>query len=591
MKKTLCIAIACCTLFSACQKAPEGNKPRVITSTRSSSSSSGSTGENAAPGGESKLGAEDYWLKQMADDILNASFTVRATCPEISGDSSKIVQADEAFRETAAALLTENNFETGIRISQEELEKDARILTLRSENRDIYDNAVLYGYSDPESAPFPGQMVLDLETSDGASRRYLFDMAVFEEFDALMQENIQELTVSFSGNVVFLRSKFDLAKIKADTGFQTEEFLQFGTKLLWRFYPDSQEYTKPSTFELFDTASGQSLYSFTIQETVTRMEKYTAEPGFDYRFFTRTGVHYRSSANRSQEKVWRLPGTVSLFVASADVSGTFDVAHGKLAYAGEDGIYIAQEDGGNPQPVLFHSALSTIMQDTVGSTHTCYFNDPRFMLGGTRLVTSIVSPQTAPRRLGFAVTNLDTMETTYYPGITALDERSIRYADGKAVSAQDNGIINLINVENGDRGALPLTGLANSVFLTANYKNFIVWEPVPATQNKPASSTLFLCSSGNMSDRSQKLLTSQGDTFYPAAITEEYIIGFCEDSRGLIPTATRYRTAPRTAAPAPSTSSSTASGTDEEPSSSSGTSGSADETENGALPPDITPDL
>lgn len=570
MKKML-FAGACLLFLAGCQ--PEAPvQTRIVTT---SGSKPAASSVSAIESGDEAAGGN--LLTAFAGDLNDSSFSLTGDCPETEGQPYQRVRTDEEFGQRIAKILLDNESRV-----VEKPGTAGRPLTLRAENGDMEDNAVFRGLDDSD-ADYPGQMVLELDMGDGHTECYLYDGAVFKQIDALFRERTEGVKTEFQGNVTLIAPKYDLGRLQADKGYDVNEFLQFGSRVLWRFTPHTEGYVRPSIVELVDTVTGQSVYTGTISENVARMEKFDGEAGFDYRLITPTGILYRSSADRSREKVWRLPGIVSLFAASEELSGTFDMQHGKLAYASDDGVYLADEDGGSAQPVLFHSALVEIMKSAAAAGYTYYFTDPHFLVGGKRLATSIVSPQTGQRRLGFAVTNLDTMETAYFTGATAADGQSVRYLNDKAIVAQDAGMITLINGENNDRGALPLNGLEGSVFLTQDCKAFAVWEP-KVTGSQAHSSVMYLSGNRNINDLSRKLLSSYGGEYRPIGITEEYVMGLNEDSRGVQLTATRYQTMPRSKTESASSSESSSEAA------SSGESSEADEDES-ELPPDITPDL
>lgn len=572
MKRALCALMAAVLLSACAQEAPPPQKITAGGGQRSSSSAAVSGGEEPAEAG---------LLEAFVRDLEDPSFDLYADCPETEGELYQFVRVDEEFGQRVAKILTENAAKPAAAPKS-----DGRLLSLRLENGDLVENAFFHGY-DSKDPDFPDQMLLELEMEDGREGSYLFDKKAFEQLDALYRERTEGVKTEFTGNITLITPKYDLKRIRDEQGYDTNEFLQFGTRVLWRFTPHADGYLQPSTIEMLDTVTGRSIYTSTVSENIIRMEKFDGEPGFDYRLITPTGILYRSSADRSREQVWRLPGIVSLFSASEELSGSFDMQYGKLAYASGDGIYVADEDGGNAQPVLFHSALSEVMRAAAGAGYTYYFNDPRFLLGGKRLVTSIVSPQTGQRRLGFAVTNMDSMETSYFTGATAADAGSVRYLSDKVVAAQDAGVVTLINTENYDRGALPLNGLEGSLFLTHDCNSFAVWEP-KVSGTTAYSSSMYVCGNQNISDRSKKLLGSYGGEYRPVGITEEYVVGVNEDSRGVLMTATRYRTSAKPVSqPAPSEAGAESSSSQPEP---SGEDEDEDDGE-GALPPDITPDL
>lgn len=570
MKRLLCGLLAGVLLLSACQTKQEGPKT-VIRGGGTKPKTSTSSASKGAGQKSTEL------IEQFAQDLEDTNFDLTADTPETEGEIYQTIRTDEEFGKRVAKILTENQSHA---VSASE--GTGRKLTLQAENGDMSNYASFQKLEETDNQS--GQMLASIEMGDGSSGTFLYDKTVFEQLDALYRERLEGIKTEFSGNIAILTSKFDLKRLRDETGYDTNEFLQFGTRVLWRFTPHTEGYVKPSTIELLDTVTGQSVYTSSISETVTRMEKFSGEEGFDYRLITPTGIFYRSSTDRTREKVWRLPGIVSLFSASEELSGTFDMQYGKLAYASGDGIYLSDADGGNAQPLLFHNALAEIMRSAAGAGYTYYFNDPHFLSGGKRLSVSIVSPQTGQRRLGFAVMDLDSRETSYFAGATAANGESIHYLGDKVVSAQDEGIITLMNAENGDRGALPLNGLEGSLFFTQDCKSFLVWEP-KVTGNTAFSSSMYLCGNQNINDRSRKLLGSYGGEYQPVGITEEYVIGANEDSRGLLLTATRYQTLNKTASQASSSSSQA------ETSSSESSSSSKSENAEGELPPDITPDL
>lgn len=521
-------------------------------------------------------------LKQFTDDIANSAFRLSAESPETKDVPYQQIAANTELGQKIAKLLLENP----VALTSAP-EQPGRVLSLQAQTGNLLEIAAFHGFDDADPR-YPGKMVLELDM-DGIQNVYLYENTVFQQLDALYKAQTQGVKTEFKGNATLIASQFDLARLRDERGYRTNEFLQFGTRVLWRFTPNTDSYAKPSTIELLDTVTGKSLYSSTIQENVLRMEKFDGEAGFDYRVMTPSGILYRASGDRAREKVWRLPGTVSLFAASETLSGTFDMQHGRLAYADQDGIYLADQDGGNAEPVLFHSILSEIMRSAAAAGYTYYFNDPHFLLDGTRLATSIVSPQTGTRRLGFAITDLDTMETAYFTGVTATDSASVRYLGDKAIAAQDEGTMHLINGENYDRGALPLNGLENSSFLTYDCNKFAVWEP-KVSGTSAHSSTTYLCDNTNIMDRSKKLLDSYGGPYAPVAMTEEYLIGLNEDSRGVLFAITRYQTL-RDSQAVEQTQTTASSGSSSKETASKARDDEDDSSSGGDLPPDITPDL
>lgn len=572
MKRLLSILLAVLFLASACGN--DAAAPvKVVTTTPPkggrSASSAVSNLQETVDGG---------LLARFAEDLADSGFSLRADSPETAGQPYKRINTADDFGPQAARLLTEN----AARAIQTEKTGD-RALTLSAENGEALDTARFYA-PDSGDPDYADQMILVLDLA-GQTGAYAFDQTVYTNLEALFKERTEGVNTEFQGNASLLTSKYDLARLRDDKGYDIHEFLQFGNRILWRFTPGTDGYVKPSTLELLDIPTGKSVYTASVSENVARMEKFDGEAGFNYRLITPTGIIYRSSADRSREKLWRLPGIVSLFSASEELSGSFDMQHGKLAYASDDGVYLADEDGGNAQPLLFHSALTEVMKPAAAAGYTYYFTDPRFLLGGKRLATSIVSPQTGRRRLGFAVTDLDTMETSYFTGATAAGGDGVRYLSDKVLIAQDAGVITLINAENGDRGALPLNGLEGSRFLTWDCKSFAVWEP-KVTGTDAHSSVMYLSNNENINDLSRKLLSTYGGEYTPVGMTEEYVMGLNEDSRGLSLTATRYQTVRRQQVrpesnPEPESSSSASSGAGEED----------DGGTEGGLPPDITPDL
>lgn len=600
MKKTVYAVIGLLLIMTACTNEPTQSLPPKITAGTAKQYSSSAEEVRDA---EQPQGAKEA-LELFLEDMEDPEFTLRADNPESRSDSKLEVKVDEVLIEELASLFSDPEPQYDVALPKNLSENDGRLLTVSAENGDVFHRLSIYGL-DAKNKEYPGGMLVSMENDDGQVYSYLYDKKTFSRLDDLLNKRTVGKTVSFQGNVTALRSRFDLARIHRDQGMETEEFLQFGNKILWRFSPQTDSYTQPSTVELLDTVSGQSLYSYTIPERVFYMERFSGEPGFDYRIVGESGIRYRSSVNGNQQTLWSLPSTVSLFAASAELSGTYDLRYGKLAYAGTDGLYIADADGQNRQPVAFYSALPAVMNQGEGSGLPYYLNDPRILLDGKRLVASIVTPGTGEKRLGFSLTDLETMETDYILGVTASGPRGVSYLGERAMAVRDEDRVTLIDTETGEKGALPVKVPSGGEYYTNDCKAFLLWESIPTSGDVPASSSVYTASSGNLADRTKKLFTTKGDTFYPVDITEEYLIGFCEDSRGMFPVAARYRTLPKKSPsftpPATSSESDiwdlTSSSQPNSSSSSSSRSSSVrsqpddnyDDEE--LLPPDITPDF
>lgn len=514
----------------ACQPpAPvEEAKPTIKVAGRQSSSSELTDEEKAVV-------PPDKGLLQLAEDFNDSTLALTVECPETKDNPSLRVEGDVILSARVASMLMQSVFEVSVPKPATDPELEARELLLEARNGARYSRVRLFGFD--ENHPFyGGKALVQIENNSGATFRYLYDKALFDEIDAEIQRRVQGISVSFSGDCRLLGSRYNLEKIKREDGLWIGEFLQFGSNIVWRF-AQGDPTAKNGVVEMVSAANGRSVYGYQLDEPIVRMEKYSGPEGGDYRIFTPTRILYKDSGKPAWQQEWRLPATAMPFVASAQLSGGFDRRFGKLAYATEDGLYVADENGANDELILEHNALDAVMPQQGGMW---YLNDPRLMLDGTRLVSSIVSTQHGSQRMGFAVSDLDTLETTYFTTLQAADQRMVRYPVDRAVSVQEPTRLSLIDTKTTEMGSMPFEGLEGTLFFTDDYNEFIIAERPYVSEGEHGTTTLYRATSDRLHDRSDKLLVARGDVFYPVAITENYLIGYCEDARGVFLTASVY---------------------------------------------------
>ena len=523
----------------------------------------------------------DKHLQQMVEDFSDPDCKLTAECPETKDNSSIRVNADMALAARVASILTQSVYQTNVERPATDPRLEARELVLEARKDKRYSRATLFGF--PADHPYySGKAMLMLENNTGATSRYLYETSVFDEIDRDMRDRVAGVAVQFDGSAVRLRSKYDLGAIKRDRGIWAGEFLQFGSNtILWRFAAGDPA-TERAQVELMNATDGRLLQSYSVPEPVRRMEKYSGTEGGDYRLFTPTRVINRDTQNPGWQNEWVVPANITLFTASAQLTGGYDLRFGKFAYAGDDGIHVASQNGAGDRLVLPHSALDTVVPSGEGGGW--YLNDPRLMLDGKKLVCAVVNTQTGNERRGFSVSDLDTFETVWFTEMRALDELHVRYINDRLVAAQEPGRITLLDVKTAETGAMPLPSEneagAPLTFFSEDYKEFLVAERTTFIPNEPPSTSVYRCFTSDFTDRDSRLLTAKGDVFYPIAITENYLIGFCEDSLGLHYTATLYNKSNKLPIVKPRS----------ESASSSSSSAIEAWTEEETLPPDITPE-
>lgn len=396
-------------------------------------------------------------------------------------------------------------------------------------------------YNSGNSHPdYPDRTVVEVErqTTDEADFGvFLTDRAVFDNLLSLCLTSLSRLPLSVSHPFVELNSGFDLQMLETGAGLIVCEVLEAGgNRMIWRFYEQGYD-MRPSYIEVFDTETGEILGSYIIEEPVERMELSREESGYDYRIFTGNRILYKNSKDPGKEKAYTLPPSVKLRPWEAMTrQGSFDLKDGKLVWAAEDGIYLADVNGENAKMVLNNGEIAAQAGSRAESWSSAYYTEPRLLNGGQQ-VSARVESDFNNGAGGLVVTDLsDSTVMTFYD-LFARSFVGIDYPSDKTIAVTNLEETALIDVPTGETKKLDFSTAearenpqTSQRWISADYRRFVVTE-----QNWDSNDlSAWVVPSRKPDDRSKPLLEVTGDgTFYFVGITEKYLLAKALDSDGI----------------------------------------------------------
>lgn len=335
---------------------------------------------------------------------------------------------------------------------------------------------------------------------------------------------------------ITLKSAYNLDELQK-SGFRVADFLQTSGRVVWRL---EDKNGASSRIEIFDAATGESLWNTIINEPVERMERSRIENGYDFRIFTPTRTLYKNSKNFSKQKAYTLPPSVSLIPWSSENGhGGFDLSRERIAWASSEGIYLADLQGNNQNLVLPNSRISELIGSRTypGQNGAPYFVRPRLMNEDTQVVAPVVMPGYSASMIGFVVADVETGETSGHFDVFDGSYAAIAYPDQRTVAAASSESLTLLNLSHMESESLPLpTGIREQdgkqrrfSWLTDNYKTFLISDAGTGTDG-----TDLKLSVQKLSGTKREVFSLQSSgAFEMSAITSSYALGRIYDMDGL----------------------------------------------------------
>lgn len=233
---------------------------------------------------------------------------------------------------------------------------------------------------------------------------YIGDRTLYEQFAALIEQHTEEVRVDFGEKATILRPVPDAYETAAigNSMIQVGDVLLFG----WRDIGESDRYWM---LEAHNVNTGELLYQLPLDDRLlTRISPSNAFERFDCCLFFQDGALYKDSQDPSKELAYDLPAVVSIAkpMDGRRDGGIFDLFGDILVWEADNGIWIANQDGGNARLLYANSAIP----QTLAPGKTLQVVEPRLLCEGTKVVMTIYDGQEAAdgmENIGFIVCDAD----------------------------------------------------------------------------------------------------------------------------------------------------------------------------------------
>ena len=222
---------------------------------------------------------------------------------------------------------------------------------------------------------------------------YLYDGAVFDEIAALAEGSLYDYSDVATGDFISVVGGFT-EDASVNTGsLQIIDILDLGDTVIMSWW--KQDDKGAFGIDFVDTKTGEIFYSERMESGILSLEM-TNRKDYRFRAILADRIIYWN-ADASQKDIYT--PTLPQPSAEWDVSATFmfdvDMDANLLAYAGIDGIYLANLDGSNSRVVLKNSLLPELVKDNTELKERNYapnqliYARPLLMNNGKQLVASI----------------------------------------------------------------------------------------------------------------------------------------------------------------------------------------------------------
>ncbi|MEM1483711.1 hypothetical protein V6615_02410 [Oscillospiraceae bacterium PP1C4] len=334
--------------------------------------------------------------------------------------------------------------------------KDSVMLNLDTETKQKYNwiSMDIYLLSDiPSNGASADKMLLELSSGTGDSATFLFEKLTFNKIIDVLSASSSNVPLTVNGTHVEM-------KMSCLEGMQfpiLSSCLQFDDMILcgWSLSNDG---IAESPFEAFDAKTGESLYTFTLPECPHRVEKVSMGV-YDYRLVLADRILYKNSADVAVEKIWQLPEVITpkLWTDMYNENAfDADLDANLLAYATQEGIYLAQTDASGTKLVLSNNSLMDMLKSIdipQDLNPKIRYVHPVLMNGGKQLVATIVYWSDGNEdyaSYGLGIFDIESGKVKRIPDIFAWLSGSARPLDEKTVNAIGGSGMQLINVETGE---------------------------------------------------------------------------------------------------------------------------------------------
>lgn len=398
-----------------------------------------------------------------------------------------------------------------------------RVQLDKKENQNIkWTHAYIRLLSDePKNLDNAGKMLVEFESGTGDQAVFAFDESAFWEITDLLTASAFLYLPLIDGDAVEMQtSVFKQAEYS-----YLGDCLQFGNLLLcgWNFANDGMP---DSTFEAINANTGKSLYQFTLPEYPGRVEK-TSIQDYDYRLVLSDRIVYRKSADASAEQTWMLPETVKsqLITDIGDDESAFDADPqvNLLTYAAQDGIWLANADGGGAKLVLDRKDLADVVEKIdlpKDLTAQAAYVHPLLMNGGKQVAATIVywtNGNEEPASYGISIYDVAGKKVTTIPDIFSWLAYPAYALDEKTAGAIGGEGMQLVNVETGTYRTVDFNFHEEDSF---DFQTFFRTERGRDEQGRPKWTLL----ARRGKEEIPSLLIAFCDGFSVRAVTPDYLV-------------------------------------------------------------------
>lgn len=208
----------------------------------------------------------------------------------------------------------------------------------------------------------------------------------FAEYEETSQANTTALKTGFT-----LSGDYAFVKLGEETS--APFFLDDGDEYIAAFGYDS-------FLRIYSTRNGSLVYSkdYSSLGNIMRMEKYSDKEGYDYRICFGDRIIYLSFKDFSKSEEITLPNGLAYEINhSFAENGYYDMSESAFVYSDENGIIL---NSGSYEKRIAENSLFQTVNDFLDKTgfdqcydipSPVYFNDPRFICRGTKIVVGVFS--------------------------------------------------------------------------------------------------------------------------------------------------------------------------------------------------------
>lgn len=185
--------------------------------------------------------------------------------------------------------------------------------------------------------------------------------------------------------IIPLAGDYAYSVLEIPEEFGYSYFFEFGEKLLF----------VGKNIYCFDAESGKLIYEAkNTSETIIDAEEYSEKEGFDYRMVLAEGVLYRSSEDPEKELFEKIPEG-KVYETYGKIN--YDINEENFVFEAKEGVMLADKNGENEKMVLDNELLwnlKSVLPNFEWNQefgNPFYFGDPHFILGGTKIASTVFS--------------------------------------------------------------------------------------------------------------------------------------------------------------------------------------------------------